>query len=92
MEITDQSRLVPASSDSDTLTIEDALALYAEAGIPRTLGAPSDTAQNSASPSSATPAVLPVSSNGSLPSQLGIQQVPGVCFDRNSVWSHRTGC
>jgi hypothetical protein len=33
----DQSRLAATSSDSDfTLTIEDALALYAEAGIPRT--------------------------------------------------------
>ena len=33
----DQSRPVATSSDSDfTLTIEDALALYAEAGIPRT--------------------------------------------------------
>jgi hypothetical protein len=37
METTDQSRLVATSSDSDfTLTIDDALALYAEAGIPRT--------------------------------------------------------
>ena len=37
MTITDTSRLVATSSDSDfTLTIEDALALYAEAGIPRT--------------------------------------------------------
>src|SRR5438445_5719654 len=37
METTDPSRLVATSSDSDfTLTIEDALALYAEAGIPRT--------------------------------------------------------
>jgi hypothetical protein len=34
---TDQPRPVATSSDSDfTLTIEDALALYAEAGIPRT--------------------------------------------------------
>src|ERR1035438_6122290 len=37
METIDQSRLVATSSDSDfTLTIDDALALYAEAGIPRT--------------------------------------------------------
>ena len=37
MTTTDPSRLVATSSDSDfTLTIEDALALYAEAGIPRT--------------------------------------------------------
>jgi hypothetical protein len=37
MSTTDQSRPVATSSDSDfTLTIEDALALYAEAGIPRT--------------------------------------------------------
>jgi hypothetical protein len=37
METTDQSRLVATPSDSDfTLTIEDALLLYAEAGIPRT--------------------------------------------------------
>lgn len=37
MENMDQSRLVATSSDSEfTLTIEDALALYAEAGIPRT--------------------------------------------------------
>ena len=37
MTTTDQSRPVATSSDSDfTLTIEDALALYAEAGIPRT--------------------------------------------------------
>src|SRR5450756_187877 len=37
METTDPSRLVATSSDSDfTLTIEDALALYAAAGIPRT--------------------------------------------------------
>lgn len=37
METIDPSRLVATSSDSDfTLTIEDALALYAEAGIPRT--------------------------------------------------------
>src|ERR1700688_4797378 len=37
METTDPSRLVATSSDSDfTLTIDDALALYAEAGIPRT--------------------------------------------------------
>src|SRR5258707_6530304 len=37
METTDQSRLVATSSDSDfTLTIDDALALYAAAGIPRT--------------------------------------------------------
>ena len=37
MTTNDQSRLVATSSDSDfTLTIEDALALYAEAGIPRT--------------------------------------------------------
>jgi hypothetical protein len=37
MTIDDQPRLVATSSDSDfTLTIEDALALYAEAGIPRT--------------------------------------------------------
>src|ERR1700730_12193486 len=37
MTTTDTSRLVATSSDSDfTLTIEDALALYAEAGIPRT--------------------------------------------------------
>ena len=37
METIDTSRLVATSSDSDfTLTIEDALALYAEAGIPRT--------------------------------------------------------
>lgn len=37
METHDPSRLVATSSDSDfTLTIEDALALYAEAGIPRT--------------------------------------------------------
>jgi hypothetical protein len=37
METTDPSRLVATSSDTDfTLTIEDALALYAEAGIPRT--------------------------------------------------------
>jgi hypothetical protein len=34
---TDQTRLVATSNDSDfTLTIEDALSLYAEAGIPRT--------------------------------------------------------
>lgn len=34
---TDQPRLVATSSDSEfTLTIEDALSLYAEAGIPRT--------------------------------------------------------
>jgi hypothetical protein len=33
METTDQSRLVASSSDSDfTLTIDDALALYAAAG------------------------------------------------------------
>jgi hypothetical protein len=37
METIDTSRLVATSNDSDfTLTIEDALALYAEAGIPRT--------------------------------------------------------
>ena len=37
METTDTSRPVATSSDSDfTLTIEDALTLYAEAGIPRT--------------------------------------------------------
>ena len=37
METNDPSRLVATSSDSDfTLTIEDALALYAAAGIPRT--------------------------------------------------------
>ena len=37
METIDTSRLVATSSDSDfTLTIEDALALYAAAGIPRT--------------------------------------------------------
>jgi hypothetical protein len=37
MDTTDPSRLVATSSDSGfTLTIEDALALYAEAGIPRT--------------------------------------------------------
>jgi hypothetical protein len=37
METTDTSRPVATTSDSDfTLTIEDALALYAEAGIPRT--------------------------------------------------------
>jgi hypothetical protein len=37
MTTTDTSRPVATSSDSDfTLTIEDALALYAEAGIPRT--------------------------------------------------------
>ena len=37
METTDPSRLVATSSDSDfTLTIDDALSLYAEAGIPRT--------------------------------------------------------
>src|SRR5438876_2321795 len=37
METTDTSRPVATSSDSDfTLTIEDALALYAAAGIPRT--------------------------------------------------------
>jgi len=37
MTTTDQSRLVATDSDSDfTLTIDDALALYAEAGIPRT--------------------------------------------------------
>ena len=37
MTTTDQPRLVATSSDSDfTLTIDDALALYAEAGIPRT--------------------------------------------------------
>ena len=37
METTDPSRQVATSSDSDfTLTIEDALALYAAAGIPRT--------------------------------------------------------
>jgi hypothetical protein len=37
MTTDDQPRLVATSSDSDfTLTIEDALALYAEAGIPRT--------------------------------------------------------
>ena len=37
METNDPSRRVATSSDSDfTLTIEDALALYAEAGIPRT--------------------------------------------------------
>jgi hypothetical protein len=37
MQTTDPSRLVATSSYSDfTLTIEDALALYAEAGIPRT--------------------------------------------------------
>ena len=37
MEPIDTSRPVATSSDSDfTLTIEDALALYAEAGIPRT--------------------------------------------------------
>lgn len=37
METHDPSRLVATSSDSDfTLTIEDALALYAAAGIPRT--------------------------------------------------------
>jgi len=37
MTTTDQSRLAATSSDSDfTLTIEDALALYAAAGIPRT--------------------------------------------------------
>jgi hypothetical protein len=37
METTDPSQLVATSSDSDfTLTIEDALALYAAAGIPRT--------------------------------------------------------
>ena len=37
METIDTSRPVATSSDSDfTLTIEDALALYAQAGIPRT--------------------------------------------------------
>jgi hypothetical protein len=37
MTPTDQPRLVATSSDSDfSLTIDDALALYAEAGIPRT--------------------------------------------------------
>jgi hypothetical protein len=37
MSTDDQPRLVATSSDSDfTLTIEDALALYAAAGIPRT--------------------------------------------------------
>jgi hypothetical protein len=37
MTTDDQPRLVATSSDSDfTLTIEDALALYADAGIPRT--------------------------------------------------------
>lgn len=37
MTTTDQSRLVATTDDSDfTLTIEDALALYAEARIPRT--------------------------------------------------------
>src|SRR5205823_13927045 len=37
METYDPSRLVATSSDSDfSLTIEDALALYAVAGIPRT--------------------------------------------------------
>src|ERR1700685_825586 len=37
METIDTSRPVATSSDSDcTLTIEDALALYAAAGIPRT--------------------------------------------------------
>jgi hypothetical protein len=37
MTTDDQPRLVATSSDSEfTLTIEDALALYAEAGIPRT--------------------------------------------------------
>jgi hypothetical protein len=37
MTTTDTSRLVATSSDSDfILTIDDALALYAEAGIPRT--------------------------------------------------------
>jgi hypothetical protein len=37
MDTIDTSRPVATSSDSDfTLTIEDALALYAEAGIPRT--------------------------------------------------------
>jgi len=37
METNDSSRLVATPSDSDfTLTIDDALALYAEAGIPRT--------------------------------------------------------
>jgi hypothetical protein len=37
MTTTDTSRPVATSNDSDfTLTIEDALALYAEAGIPRT--------------------------------------------------------
>ena len=37
METNDTSRPVATSSDSDfTLTIEDAIALYAEAGIPRT--------------------------------------------------------
>ena len=37
MTTTDTSRPVATSSDSDfTLTIDDALALYAEAGIPRT--------------------------------------------------------
>ena len=35
--LTDQPRLVATSNDSEfTLTIEDALSLYAEAGIPRT--------------------------------------------------------
>src|SRR5437868_41646 len=37
MTTPDQSRLVATSSDSEfSLTIDDALALYAEAGIPRT--------------------------------------------------------
>jgi hypothetical protein len=37
MTTTDQPRLVATSGDSEfTLTIDDALALYAEAGIPRT--------------------------------------------------------
>src|ERR1700738_3214812 len=37
MTTDDQPRLVATPSDSDfTLTIDDALALYAEAGIPRT--------------------------------------------------------
>jgi hypothetical protein len=37
METTDPSRRVATSSDSEfTLTVDDALLLYAEAGIPRT--------------------------------------------------------
>ena len=47
MTTTDTPRLVATSSDSDfTLTIDDALALYAESGVPALLAAYKDTVRS----------------------------------------------